>query len=342
MKYIAFFLFINVSTVMAQAYCHINRVNPPELLKELSNLRSQKKYDEILKLLDEKRQTDSILDICYFHQVACYLSLKGDTVTPFLFIDSTLHLNSWAEHILSEIDFTNLHKTQQWKILTDTLIQIYLRRYPDITNKSLSVEIWLRGIEDQKTRTLRQNNYKDKIEIGSKEWEKRNKEFRRMTNDNADFVVKWIKNHNFPYYSEVGKEAGDAAVLFIAHINENRIRGRKTCKKTLPAIKQAVDIKEADPYWYAVSYDRNCTGRGKKQVYGTSVYRHPISGTQKTGFVWSEYKLSPIEDEKNVDVRRAELGLGPLKDSVKKFGIDYEYNSENEKQEDSSKSKKKK
>ena len=335
MKYITFFLFINVTTVMGQQ-CRINYVNPHELLKELSELRYQKRYDEVLQLLEEKRQTtDSLLDICYFHQVACYLSLKGDTITPFLFIDSTLQLNSFPENIISEVDFIPLQKTQQWNILMDTLIQIYLSRYPDITNKPLSVELWLMSIEDQKSRTLRQNTYKNKIEINSKEWKLSQKKFREMTYSNANFMAKWVENHNWVYYSEVGKEAGDAALLFISHTNNKKIQ-----QKTLPAIKQAVEIKEADPYYYAITYDRYCSDIRRKQFYGTLIYRHGISGTLATGIVMSEWKLAPIEDEKNVDVRRAELGLQPLKDYVKKWGIDYEYKPESGNQETSTKNKK--
>jgi hypothetical protein len=321
---------------MAQQYCRVNYVNPVELQKELSDLRSQKKYDEILELLNEKRQSGSILNICYYHQVACYLSLKGDTVTPFLFIDSSLRLNSFPEDILSEIDFTNLQKTQQWKILTDTLIQIYLRRHPDISNKDLSVKLWFTGINDQKMRTLSPNHYKDKIEIGSKEWKEKEKMLQKEIKNNADFMVKWVKKHHWFYYSEVGKEASDAATLFTTHLGS-----KKYMRKILPAVKRAVDIKEVDPYWYSIAYDRYCSDCGKKQVYGTNVCRHPVSGTAKTGFVWSELEIcTPIEDEKNVDVRRAAIGLEPLKDYLKRMGMDYEYNPDNENQTLSTKKKK--
>lgn len=319
---------------MSQSHCRINYVNPPELKKELSDLRFQKKYDEIIELLHKKRQSDTLLDICYYHQMACYLSLKEDTVTPFLFIDSSLQLNSFPEDILSEIDFTHLKNTQQWNILKDTLIQIYLRRYPDITNKPLSVQLWLLGIEDQKTRTLVHNYAKDKIEPGSKEWKKHQKDFQKSTQYRAEFMLKWIKNHHWPRYSEVGKEAGDAAALFLTHFSDKKIM-----KKTLPALKQAVDLKEADAYWYAVTYDRNCGSHRKKQVYGTLIYRHGVSGTLKTGIVMSDWKLAPIEDEKNVDVRRASLGLEPLKEYVKRWGIDYQYNPEEDNQKENASKK---
>jgi hypothetical protein len=34
-------------------------------------------------------------------------------------------------------------------------------------------------------------------------------------------------------------------------------------------------------------------------------------------------QLEPIEDESNVDERRAKMGLGPLADYLKRFGIEY-------------------
>jgi transposase len=34
-------------------------------------------------------------------------------------------------------------------------------------------------------------------------------------------------------------------------------------------------------------------------------------------------RLEPIEDEANVDERRAKMGLGPLAEYLKRFGIEY-------------------
>lgn len=36
-----------------------------------------------------------------------------------------------------------------------------------------------------------------------------------------------------------------------------------------------------------------------------------------------KYDFHPIEDEANVDKRRAEIGLGPLEEYARLFGIEY-------------------
>ncbi|MFN8254817.1 MAG: DUF6624 domain-containing protein [Bacteroidales bacterium] len=52
----------------------------------------------------------------------------------------------------------------------------------------------------------------------------------------------------------------------------------------------------------------------KKQLYGTQLMKN-----NKTG----KYEVCPIKDEINVDKRRAEVGLGPLKDYLIMMGIEY-------------------
>jgi hypothetical protein len=56
---------------------------------------------------------------------------------------------------------------------------------------------------------------------------------------------------------------------------------------------------------YALLLDRVLVGEGKPQVYGTQAKRFEA---------WKgrEPVLEPIEDEGNVDKRRAEVGLPPL------------------------------
>lgn len=54
--------------------------------------------------------------------------------------------------------------------------------------------------------------------------------------------------------------------------------------------------------------------RGLKQIYGTRVF------WDDAGKKWV---LSPIEDQKDVDKKRAQVGLPPIKDYLKYFGIDY-------------------
>jgi hypothetical protein len=80
-------------------------------------------------------------------------------------------------------------------------------------------------------------------------------------------------------------------------------------KEGLALMKVAVDAKEASPGHYAYLVDRVLTGEGKKQLYGTQL-------TQKDG----KLVPLPIEDEANVDKRRAAMGLKPLKEYLESIG----------------------
>lgn len=58
--------------------------------------------------------------------------------------------------------------------------------------------------------------------------------------------------------------------------------------------------------------DRVLIGKGKKQVYGSQVTREKETG---------EVHFCAIEDVDHVDQRRASMGLGPLAEYARHFGI---------------------
>jgi len=79
----------------------------------------------------------------------------------------------------------------------------------------------------------------------------------------------------------------------------------------LPIIKKLYLDGETKGENYALLYDRNSLYINKGvQYYGTQV--NPMDNT-----------VYPIKDEKNVDKRRTELGMIPLKDYLLEFGIIY-------------------
>ena len=70
--------------------------------------------------------------------------------------------------------------------------------------------------------------------------------------------------------------------------------------KVLPKLKANVEAGQADPGSYATVFDRSQTDAGKKQMYGENLTcdgEHPKLHT------------GPIEDERNVNRRRAAIGL---------------------------------
>jgi hypothetical protein len=106
-----------------------------------------------------------------------------------------------------------------------------------------------------------------------------------------------IDKHGWPGKSLVGKDGANAAWLLVQHADKDH--GFQ--KRCLPLLQRAVKAQEASAANLAYLTDRVLVGENKKQVYGTQF--------RMADGKWQPY---PIEDEKNVDERRKEVGLPTL------------------------------
>jgi hypothetical protein len=106
---------------------------------------------------------------------------------------------------------------------------------------------------------------------------------------------------------EIGEKGNLALFLEIQHSDS------LTQVTYLPMMRQAVKDGKAKASNLALLEDRVLCQQGKPQLYGSQVT------VLKTG----KYGFFPIQDEKNVNKRRAEVGLGPLEYYARNFGIDY-------------------
>jgi hypothetical protein len=106
----------------------------------------------------------------------------------------------------------------------------------------------------------------------------------------------------------VGEKANATLFLVIQHSDQ------KTQEKYLPMMRDAVKNGKAQGSSLALLEDRVALRQGRKQIYGSQIHRN-----QQTG----KYFVAPIEDEPNVNVRRAAVGLEPLEDYVRRWEIDY-------------------
>jgi hypothetical protein len=129
-----------------------------------------------------------------------------------------------------------------------------------------------------------------------------------LNQKNARELDSIIRVKGWPKISDVGQSGARAAFLIVQHSN------LELQEKYLPTIKALCEIKEARWSGYALMYDRVQVLQKKPQLYGSQLDYN--TSTQK-------FELFPIEDEKNVDKRRAEMGLGPLADYVSQWGIKY-------------------
>jgi hypothetical protein len=105
----------------------------------------------------------------------------------------------------------------------------------------------------------------------------------------------------FPNTAKVGKEGMEAFMTLLQHATTDSLRIR-----ALKPITKAFKNKEMPPIAYANFVDRLRLHQGKKQLYG--------SGFElKNG----RMELSPTKDLKNLELRRAKIGLPPMSEAIK-------------------------
>ncbi|SMB91058.1 TonB family protein [Hymenobacter roseosalivarius DSM 11622] len=113
-----------------------------------------------------------------------------------------------------------------------------------------------------------------------------------------------IARHGYPGKSLVGEYLKSKAFLVIQHNPD---------EKYLPLLTAAADKSELSWASLALLIDRLRMASGKMQVYGTQLSNDD-----------NKWKLLPIEDEANVNARRAKIGLEPLEEYLKRYEIIYQ------------------
>ena len=116
---------------------------------------------------------------------------------------------------------------------------------------------------------------------------------------NTERMKAIVKRYGWPGPELVGGDGSEAAFLLVQHAD------LAFQKEMLPLVEKAYRSGGLSGQDYALLLDRVRVGEGKPQVYGTQAKRFEEWNGQ-------EPALQPIEDEANVDKRRAEVGLPPL------------------------------
>lgn len=127
---------------------------------------------------------------------------------------------------------------------------------------------------------------------------------REIHERNAARLQVLMELHGWPGRSRVGEEAAAAAWLILQHAIGNPPLQRRG----LELMKGAAASGDVSRIHVAMLEDRIRSNEGKGQRYGTQ-------------FDWDEKGLLsplPIEDEAGVDKRRAEIGLMPLEEDIRR------------------------
>ena len=120
-------------------------------------------------------------------------------------------------------------------------------------------------------------------------------------------VISIIEKYGWPGKSLVGSLGNQAVFLVIQHADS------AVQEKYFPLLQQSVEDGESRGSEMAMMQDRILMREGKKQIYGSQVVLNKTGGQE----------FYPIEDEKNVNLKRAKVGIPPIEEYEKYFGIEY-------------------
>lgn len=301
----------------------IYKLNPKEFFESTQELRKVQNYDEIIRMINDSIKKDSS-EIWPYYQLACTYSIKGDTTVPLHYLYKYIDLKEFSNDILSDSDFDKLHSTYAWKCLKDTMTKVYLSKYPNIKYPDLSIKLWEYGIQDQMYRTLGRNNKREMTVVDTNYLKEIERKYINGIEEQYNLVHSLFKKNIIPTYSLVGKEASNSFLLITNHIYD------KLTKRNLKSLYKEAISREIGIEYYIMIHDRWLIHKGKKQLYGTQV-GHMIEYDKKGDRVYGKGFFSPIEDEKNVNKRRLELGLPTIEEYAKRMNVDYKYDAEYDK-----------
>lgn len=118
----------------------------------------------------------------------------------------------------------------------------------------------------------------------------------RIDVDNTAWLKSIVTEQGWPRYSVVGVDAGDAAWLLVQHADDD-----PSFQRLCLDLMSALPADEMSQINLAMLTDRVLLAEGKSQIYGTQF-------AVRDG----EWMPMNLEDEENVDARRAEVGMPPL------------------------------
>jgi hypothetical protein len=125
--------------------------------------------------------------------------------------------------------------------------------------------------------------------------------------DNTEWLKGVVDKHGWPTYTLVGANGADAAWLLVQHADADA-KFQRRCLDLMSALPK----NEASQTKLAYLTDRVLLAEGKKQLYGTQF-------TSVDG----KWQPRPLEDETNVDQRRAAVGLPPLAEYARQIEEQY-------------------
>jgi uncharacterized protein DUF6624 len=241
------------------------------------------------------------------YDAACSWARAQNADKAFYYLNKAAQEGKWSAlgHTTSDTDLSGLHSDPRWQPLIDIISRNKVEKEIKM-NKPLAAILDSIYTADQEGR-LKLNNIGQQYGWSSPQMDSLWKIIGSKDSIDLIRVKDIIGRYGWLGPQDVGERGSMALFLVIQHSDS------LDWATYLPAMQEAVKKGNANPQDLALLEDRLSIAQGKPQRYGSQVR------TDSTG----KSSFNPIFDEPNVNKRRAAMGLGPLEDYAKYFGIDY-------------------
>ncbi|WP_256012199.1 DUF6624 domain-containing protein [Desertivirga xinjiangensis] len=276
------------------------------IIKNASNLYKIKCYKDAAAEYDRAFNLgDRFIRVADYYNSACCQALNNNSDRAIRNLSKAIMDGKYSNytHILSDPDFKSLRKKREWGLLAEHV------RVNELNKNRLSALLDSILEMDQ--------NYRSNLDSVTKEFgagSPKTKEYYQKMHEldslNLLKVRPIIDSIGWPGPYEVGNKGGLAIFLVIQHSNA------EVQEKYLPLMRSAAMKGNAILANLALLEDRVAISNGRKQLYGSQVFVDPKTNS---------YFLAPIEDEKNLNLRRKEMDLQPIEEYCKLFGIEYSF-----------------
>lgn len=280
-------------------------LNAQDEMSKADFLRSKGNYALELKyhLLLFEKKSDFSENV--YKMASCYAMLKNID-SAFYYLNMAIDLGENDGRALADCDFNDLHSDHRWREIETKLEQTYILKNRSLDTK-LGWKIAKMYFDDQAPK-IASDIVLQKYGIQSLQMDSVNKIIANTDSLNMLELENIFKIRGWTGKDLVGLEGADRAFIIILHAPLS------FQKKYFEMIKTAVEKGDIRKSSLAYLTDKILTKEGKRQLYGTQL---------KYSYQTKSYQFKPIEDEKNVNIRRSQVGLEPIEEYGKNFGIIY-------------------
>jgi len=242
------------------------------------------------------------------YNAACSAAQTGETNMAFALLDLAFPADEeWLvgrTKLAKDDDLKPLHPDPRWPALLTTVE----KRYADLqSGPYAAVKKELLAIHEadqagrKKLKEIEQQHGRESPEMQAL-WN----EIAAADAANLPKVEAILAQHGWLGPKQIGPKANSALFLVIQHAD------LAVQQKYLPLMRDAVRAGRAAGSSLALLEDRIALREGRPQIYGSQIGSDPASG---------QSYVMPLADPDRVDERRAAVGLEPISDYAKRFGL---------------------